>query len=161
MVEAGRGRASAFRALVPRHGERVERVQVSEDSLYALASEENNARSSEYSGVPITAGRRSAADFGFDPARAVDVEHVGVVEVREAGLLSFVEVAAKDDERGSSQGGRVAAAGSWGYAFNLRERPEPFAFSYGEGWLASGKTYCLRAAARTVVSRSLPGWGLC
>ena len=46
VIEAGSGSTTAFRALEPSHGEWVKRVQISEDSLVAFASEDDDSGAS-------------------------------------------------------------------------------------------------------------------
>ena len=55
--------------------------------------------------MSVAGGRGRARDSWFDPARRVDVENVSVIEIGEARLLAFVEVASENDERGTCEGG--------------------------------------------------------
>lgn len=97
MVEAGCGGAAALRSLVPSHGERVERVQVTEDRLGALAAEDNDAGARKHRRVSVASGGRSARNLGFDPAGAVNVQNVRIVQVGEASIAALIEVTPEDD----------------------------------------------------------------
>ena len=96
MIEPGRRSTTTLWALIPSHSDRIESMQVSEHVTLALASEYDDPRTSEDRGVAITTRRRSAVYLGLDPSGGVDIKHVGVVQILEARLLSFVKVASKD-----------------------------------------------------------------
>ena len=125
VVEASRRGATALRTLIPRHGNGVERMQVTADVFLALASEDDDSRSGEDGRVPIATGRRRSRDLRLNPAGGVNIEHVGVVEVLEAGLLTLVEVSAEDHQRSTGERCRVPASGRWWNALDLGEGPEP------------------------------------
>ena len=104
VIEAGSGSTAAFRALEPSHGEGVKRVQISEDSLVALASKDDDSGASQHGRVAVPGRRRRSRDARLDPPRRVHIEYMCIIQVGEAILFTFVEVAAKDDQRGAGEG---------------------------------------------------------
>ena len=53
-----------------------------------------------------------------------------IVQIGEAGLLTLVEVASKDDQRGTRQRGRMPTSGRRRDTLDLRESPEPLSLDY-------------------------------
>ena len=68
VIEAGSGSTTAFRALEPCHGKWVKRVQISEDSLVAFASKDDDSGASKHCRVAVPGWRRRSRYAGFDPS---------------------------------------------------------------------------------------------
>lgn len=75
--------------------------------------------------MPKTRSRWCALHLGLDPARAIQIEDVGIVEIDVADLPVLVEVATEIQNGGTNERRRVAASCTGRYTLNLRERPEP------------------------------------
>ena len=105
-------------------------MQVSKHGLRALATKDNNPSAGQDRRVPISRRRGRSRDPRLDPARRVHIQHMRVIQVREARLLAFVEMPPENDQRGACQGGGVATAGRRGHTLDLGKRPEPLALNY-------------------------------
>jgi len=105
-------------------------MQVSEDSLGSLTTEDNDSGTSKHGSVAVSGRRRRTGNARLDPTRGVDIEDVCIIQVGEAVLLAFIVVTAKDDERSTGKCGRVSASGRGRNTFDLRESPKPFALNY-------------------------------
>ena len=98
VIETGSGCTTTFWSLEPSHGERVKCMQVSEDSLGSLTTEDNDSSSSKDGSVAVSGRRRGTRDARLDPTRGVYIKHMSIIQVGEAVSLAFVVMTAKDDE---------------------------------------------------------------
>ena len=96
VIEASSGSTTAFGALEPCHGKWVKRMQISEYSLIAFASEDDDSGASKYGRVAVPGRGRRSRYARFDPSWRIHIKYVCIIEVGEAVLFSFVEVTTKD-----------------------------------------------------------------
>ena len=146
MIKTRNRSTTALGSLIPSHSDWVKSVQVAVDGILgAFSSKNDDSGTSENSGVRISGRWGSSANLWLEPSARVDIQDMGIVQVSEASLLSFVEVSTEDNEGSAGQSGRVTASGRWRHTFDLGERPQPLPLSYkGQSFkIASALTFWL------------------
>jgi hypothetical protein len=130
VIEASSRRSTSLWPLIPSHSDRVECMEISVNSAFGtLATKYNDSRAGKNSRVAVTGCWGCTRNFGLDPPWAVDIEHVGVVQILETSLLSNIIVSTEDNQRRSSQSSWVTSSRCGGNTFNLRKGPQPFSFN--------------------------------
>ena len=106
VIETSDGGATTFRSLIPSHRDGVKRVQIAVDGAFrAFTTEDDDAGACEHCCVGVASRWWRATNLRFEPTRAIDIEHVSIIQVCEASLFTLIEMTSKNDKRSTSKRG--------------------------------------------------------